>query len=647
MASKATEQGCPSLTPQRSSVRGRSSDYHHGLLKSAASEIARNNAPGRRTDLNMNLIPFLFLVPLSDVSFAALAPSSSAQPIPRVASANFTAAGVDEEITAGRALLAEGKNAEALARFEAAEQLEKSFKTRQWVLRGWIATGRVNDALGEIDKIVKTNSTAATDYLYGMAFARMGKNHIADGTGGGVVTMTFDDAVDFLEKATSADPVNYSDAFATLAECAWYAQDLDVARAAAQKSVALTPKDASAWQMLGKIAFSQYQTLREDEARAADAEAAWTAARDAFAKSGELSAANSDAASRALAAEAAKQLGYLHIWKQQGDEAAQHFASAMAVDPSSIDFGVLRDNLTPEQFVKALEDAATQYEQVHGQETTGDAGLLWWLGFAEYSAKRYPEAEAALTRAVAKEPSFVNSWYYIALSRYFRQDYDGAIAALRTQYGLSPDDTAASLVANEAENIRILDYMIGLKAARAANLDAAFLSELQTRMAPSNDRYWNNLGLFLRDEGERRGRRGAKSVTPEEHKQIMDLFERSYAAYLKSLELAPNDPNYLNDAAVMLDYNLDRDLDQARAWYVKAAEMAEIELANTKLDKDTRDLRAIALRDANNNLKLLDAKLEKRRKEQQAREAAEREKAQQEKAGTPPVPPKPTPPKPQ
>jgi len=310
------------------------------------------------------------------------------------------------------------------------------------------------------------------------------------------------------------------------------------------------------------------------------------------------------------------------VWKKQGDEAAKRFAAAIAVDPSTADFGALRGSLTPEQFVDALEGAAAQYETLYGKETTGDATLQWWLGFARYTAKRYEESEAAFTRAVAKAPAFANSWYYIALSRYFRQDYDGAIAGFRTHHGISADDAAASIRANLEENLRILDYMIGMKAAKAANLDAAFLSELQTLVAPDNDRYWNNLGLFLRDEGEARERR-KRSRSPEEQKQLMDLYERSYVAYLKSLELSPNDPNYLNDAALMLHYHLDRDLDQARGWYVKAAEMAEKELARKDLDKEVRGLREIALRDAKNNLRDLDAILEKRKKEKEG-------------AGTPP-----------
>ncbi|MCY2961349.1 MAG: tetratricopeptide repeat protein [Planctomycetota bacterium] len=554
----------------------------------------------------MNLIlPLLLLLPASPVV---------ASPRPFA----MAVESVDDLLKAGRALLAEGKVAEARGQFEAAEKLERSLKTRQWVLRAWIAESRVNDALNEIDALAKGGAGgAAVDYLYGMAFAQKAKGYIVEGVSGGIVAMAFGDAVEFLKKATSAEPELYADAFAALAESAWYAQDLGVARAAADKAVTLRPKDGDAWFLLGRIAFSQYSAVQADEARAAEADKAWTSARDAFTKAAELFATSPDAAARAKGAEASNQIGWLHVWKKQGDEAAKRFGAAIAVDPSTADYGALRESLSPDQFVAALEDASRLYETLYGKETTGDATLLWWLGFGRYTAKRYEEAEAAFTRAVAKAPAFANSWYYIALARYFRQDYDGAIAAFRTHHGMSPEDAAASIRANQEENLRILDYMIGMKAAKAANLDAAFLSELQTLVVPDNGRYWNNLGLFLRDEADSRVQRGRREMSAEEHKQVMDLYERSFASYRRSLEIAPNDPNYLNDAAVLLDYNLDRDLDQARTWYVKAAEMAEIELARKDIDAETRGLREIALRDSRNNLKRLDAKLEKRKKEKE------------------------------
>jgi tetratricopeptide (TPR) repeat protein len=119
-----------------------------------------------------------------------------------------------------------------------------------------------------------------------------------------------------------------------------------------------------------------------------------------------------------------------------------------------------------------------------------------------------------------------------------------------------------------------------------------------TRAAPTQARYWNNLGLFLRDEGD--ALRAAK--TKADPAQLQKLWEAAYAAYSQTLELEPGNPNYLNDTAVMLHYYLKRDYDKALAMYEKAAKRAEEELARTDLSPEMRDVIKIAKRDSNNNI---------------------------------------------
>jgi TPR repeat protein len=122
--------------------------------------------------------------------------------------------------------------------------------------------------------------------------------------------------------------------------------------------------------------------------------------------------------------------------------------------------------------------------------------------------------------------------------------------------------------------------------------------------------------LFRRDAGEQKNR----SKKAEDKAEAKQLWEDAYTAYAKALELAPQDPNYLNDIAVMLHYYLNRDLEQALAWYKEAAVQAEKELARTDLSKELRDIRAIAKRDANNNMKKLEELLELRRKKAEKKE---------------------------
>jgi tetratricopeptide (TPR) repeat protein len=227
----------------------------------------------------------------------------------------------------------------------------------------------------------------------------------------------------------------------------------------------------------------------------------------------------------------------------------------------------------------------------------------------------------AFQAALARAPEYVNSWYYTALARYHQQKFDEAVAALRKHFDANPEDLVRSIEAGGATSVAILDGLIGRCAEKGKNLDAAFLVELQVAIDPQNSRYWNNLGLFYRDEGDALDRRGKA----EEKTKARGLWEKALIAYERAHSIDPTDPNYMNDLAVVLDYNLNRELERARALYEKAAVRAEEELARKDLTPDMREVRKIALRDAKDNLGKLARKME-RMKEKQEAEKREREK---------------------
>jgi tetratricopeptide (TPR) repeat protein len=99
---------------------------------------------------------------------------------------------------------------------------------------------------------------------------------------------------------------------------------------------------------------------------------------------------------------------------------------------------------------------------------------------------------------------------------------------------------------------------------------------------PKNADIWNNYGLVCRD---------------------LQAFEESLRAYEKALALAPEDPQVLNDTAVILHYYLHRDYERAQDLYEKSIE------ASTKMletpDKLSPELKAATERvkqDATTNL---------------------------------------------
>lgn len=81
----------------------------------------------------------------------------------------------------------------------------------------------------------------------------------------------------------------------------------------------------------------------------------------------------------------------------------------------------------------------------------------------------------------------------------------------------------------------------------------------------------NNAGLMRRDLGEKLDEEGL-------HDEAMRSFEAAYVHYAKVAELRPDEPRLVNDAALMLLYHLDRDLDKAEAMFRRAIELGEAQL---------------------------------------------------------------------
>jgi tetratricopeptide (TPR) repeat protein len=540
----------------------------------------------------------------------AVAPAAAA-PSARVAAAARESA--DELIARGRAALAEGKLDDAQAAFDAAAALEASPRTRVWVVRGWIARGATDEALIAVDELKAARAPASdVDYLYGLAFHAAAAQAVASGSAGAFTQSQFQDAVAYLKRALAADAERYRDAWLALADAAWNAPDLETAAAAAAKAAEIEPANAAAHLIRGRVAFSRYSSARESDPSAA--EALWKDSLAAFETAARVLGAPSERARMSQLADALVQIAYLHQWKQDVDAAAVAYSAAMAWDPALVDFGAVRSLVGAERFAAMVAAAVPQLEKRRGERDPVEATLLWWHGFAQFEASRFAESEAAFRRTLELWPSYVNSWYYVFRCAYSQQRFADALAALERYFEADPDGLAAALASQPELNLPIVEYLVGWCANGAnhggepKNDKAALLCEMLTRARPEVARYWNNLGLFLRDHGEQMRLRD-KDVDPA---LLARQWEAAYAAYQRTLELEPENPNYLNDTAVMLHYYLDRELDRALAMYEKAARRADEELARKDLSPTDREIVQIAKRDSNDNLRKLKRLMERR-----------------------------------
>ena len=540
-------------------------------------------------------------------------------------------------IEEGRTLLDQERPAEAEALFARAVADSESLETRTWLLRSWMDQGRSNDTLDALDALDKAGEKGPDmTYLYGMAFARRAEGLIADGVTDSSIQLNFIDAADLLKQALDADGTRYRDAYAALARSAWFNQDLATARWAADQAVIAYPANAEAWLTRGRVAMSQFVTAQGEGAPEADA--LWQDATTSLERSVELFGTPSAPAKAASLSAAATELGHAYLWKQAAARATEAYAIAMAWGPDSFDFGQVQGLLRgaakdpegrPTGFRAALEDGYARLVERTPAMDAKAAALCWWLGWARFVDADWDGCEQAFQRALELEPTLANSWFYIALARQYRKDSEGALAAMHAGWDSEPAAIVAVASASGG-SLRAFENLTGWCADNDKNLEGAFLSEILTQAFPDEPRHWNNLGLFLRDEGERLEIEAYKNKTPEPDPALLDdLYGRALKAYERALELHPDDPQLINDTALMLHYHFETDKAEVEAMYHRAIELLEAQLASSDLSEDDRARFETTKKDVAKNLEwLLDPEKAKR----DAEEAAAKEAAAEAEA---------------
>jgi hypothetical protein len=569
------------------------------------------------------------------LSLLLAAPALAACPTAPVAESSATAQqSVDELIRSGRERLDAGEPERAQALFEKASELDGgSFRTQVWLLRSWMDQWRSNETLDAIDALDRAGHEGPEmAYLYGMAFARRSQGNIAAGVTDNSIQMNFQDAIGFLETALAADADRFHDAYRPLALAHWYNLNLAAARAASEQDVARHPKAGEGFLLLGRVAMSQFVDAQQNEL-AEEAKEHWAAGRKAFEDAIQALGRPRELLRRSQLAQAHTQLGNALLWRAQDEGATEEeraaakgtalaaYTAACGWDPQAVDLGRLFGTFDADEFLGMVDTGAAAFAKHFGAKDARDATLQWWLGYANYRLRKPADSEKAFAKAVEKWPDYANAWLYISLCRYDLKKFAGSLEALRQGWDTAPEAIVQTVLGERDRAVPILEYLVGWCVGEERLADAAFVSEVCAESVQDEPRFWNNTGLFLRDEGERI-RRTERKPDPE---ALQDLFERSFEAYRRALDLAPDDPALLNDTAVMLHYYLVTDLELARTMYERARVQAEALLERKDLPAEKRDLYRIALRDSKNNLRAL-AKLMERR----ARAAEEAEKKKQE-----------------
>lgn len=244
-------------------------------------------------------------------------------------------------------------------------------------------------------------------------------------------------------------------------------------------------------------------------------------------------------------------------------------------------------------------------------ETRSDDALVYWYrGMAHHAAgaEHWDAIKADFEKVLALNPQFTNAYFFLAdgaMQRGVWQaqvqgDTDKAAAAYRASAGYWAkylkdfgDDYRRSLAGQPdggrgvAENMNYLAGQLVVRGLFIPEADRAVgivLLDWTTRTIPDYADAWQNLGFFCREAGE---------------------YPRARDAYQRAHELLPDDPQIMNDYAVIYHFYLQSEDDLAEELYRRAIARAEAMLEAGQVPEADLGRIRDSLRDARSNLEKL------------------------------------------
>lgn len=246
----------------------------------------------------------------------------------------------------------------------------------------------------------------------------------------------------------------------------------------------------------------------------------------------------------------------------------------------------------------------------------GDLDALWFRGLAHWSANpvNWPGARDDLLAVLEKNPTFYDAYFYLGDAAMRRGEeltaageasadeaYRAASkfwAAYLEQRGNVYAGSVRGAADGGAGMAERLTWLAGKASGFGENGQAAAIMRCVVQVKPQDGYAWQNLGFFLRDHAERL-MRSREDAGP--------FIEESRAAYEQAYRLLPDDPQVMNDYAVIHHYYLQDEDELALDLYRKAVARAQQMLDEGGLDEADRSRIGTALRDAKNNLAKLEA----------------------------------------
>ncbi|MBC8370825.1 MAG: hypothetical protein H8E25_12580 [Planctomycetes bacterium] len=290
------------------------------------------------------------------------------------------------------------------------------------------------------------------------------------------------------------------------------------------------------------------------------------------------------------------EVAWIDFANTAGDEKAktaalQFWLDAVTVDPAGVDSGHVYTWLQTDA-IEVLNVLVTKQPE--------NVLHYWYRGMAHYysGAQAWTNTHDDFMKVIELNSAFTNAYFFLADGAFQRGamqstagDTNKAKKAYNfagKYYALYLKDFGANHTASSAQNggLRAECERMNFLASFTSYPDAILILEWATSSDDSYLDIWNNLAFLYRETNEA---------------------EKSLAAYQHALSIAPDDPQIMNDLAVIYHYYLQSDDEIAIELYEQAIVRANEILAGSNEDGKDLSLVKTALRDAKNNL----AKLKK------------------------------------
>jgi len=493
------------------------------------------------------------------------------------------------------ALEARAQHAIAAGDTEAAVAAYAALRTAEPEQPRWVAGaaeamargGRFNDALDLLeDARRRLPAVLQLQVLQAKVHMLKAESLASGGRRDSYVLFAYEDAAALARQVLAKDEDN-RDARLIVAEAEYSLGNADAAVSHARAAIQRFPDHPGGHILIAKVMYQRFVAAKQ---RIAGEQLTGKALEQASIEAAAARKAATTALEEAVRADPGrafphKLLGDVHAWNGNLAQARISYGKALGIDPQvGVDHAWLAKNTPPEALVELYRTSLAAYQQRPDTVPARAAVLVWYLGKALFDRRQFAAAHETMLAALRANPEFLNALHYVWLASYWTGDLD---TAAREAAAYARQNTAAFAdllrgLSDRAQTLPILGALAA-RAYEARHLDDSCSINHVLALVENSTAAWNNFAFLCREVGR---------------------FADSLAGYEHALELEPESPQLLNDAAVILHYHLASpdNLARAREMYQRAIALATAKLDTRGLADDERKRVEQARQDARSNL---------------------------------------------